>query len=318
MKKADIKPNSVYYVSQGAYNMHSVRQNIKTGYILTGDTIEWQPQFGDEERAEEWKVKYGDRYQLAYLDPSNFTVVTPDHTAMAFLAIDDAKTVADVIVEANPAGTEGYTDARNALRTRFPKAMGHSGIAADRLVRRIHVKQVEREIDQDAYWAKAQAEADAATQRVIDKAAADVAYTHYRKWEDAEYKANVMPVVQDALRRIPQGFMAVCKDTRYGALLQSKVDDALSTDHVGDTMEALHSDWGVSLKTDSTGNNPSVTFGRGMGSNGSEVELGMSFSTMLAMAFAWKTVYGDRDADDIVTEFAPTFDLTRPPAEARA
>ena len=313
MKKADIKPNSVYYVSQGAYNMHSVRQNIKTGYILTGDTIEWQPQFGDEERAEEWKVKYGDRYQLAYLDPSNFTVVTPDHTAMAFLAIDDAKTVVDVIVEANPAGTEGYTDVRNALRTRFPKAMGHSSITADRLVRRIHVKQVEREIDQDAYWAKAQADADAAAQRVIDKAAQKVAYGHYRKWADAEYRANVMPVVQEALRGIPHGFMAVCKDTRYGGSLQNKIDESI----IDGDFDALHREWGVNL-TDGDGDNPSVTFGRGMGSNGSEVEIGMSFSTMLAMAAAWKTVYGDRDADEVVAEFAPTFDLTRLPAEARA
>jgi len=304
MKKADIKPNSVYYVSQGTYNMNSVRQNIRSGYILTGDTIEWLPQYSTVERAEEWKVKYGERYQLAYLDPSNFTVVTPDHTAMAFLAIDDAKTVVDVIVEANGPGSDDYSDVRNALRTRFPKAMGHSSITADRLVSRIHVKQVEREIDQDAYWAKAQADADAATQRVIDKAAQKVAYGHYRKWADAEFVANVAPVVQDALRGIPQGFIDVVDNESF----QSKIVCD------GD-FDTLYNNWGVNL-TDNDGET-GVVFGQRTFSS-SEVEIGMSFSTMLAMAAAWKTAYGDRNADEVVAEFAPTFDLTRPPAEARA
>ena len=310
MKKADIKPNSVYYVSQGAYNM---LRTVRSGYILTGDTIEWMPSYSTVEHAEEMKAKYGERYQLAYLDPSNFTVVTPDHTAMAFLPLTDAEAVVDVIVEANGPGSDDYRDVRDALRTRFPLAMGHSRIIADSLNSRIHVKQVECEIDQDAYWAKAQADADAAAQRVIDKAAEEVAYGHYRKWADAEYKANVMPVIQEALRGIPQGFMAVCKDTRYGGSLQSKIDESITD---GD-FDALHREWGVTL-TDGDGDNPSVAFGRGMGSNGSEVEIGVSFSTMLAMAAAWKTVYGDRDADEVVAEFAPTFDLTRPPAEARA
>jgi hypothetical protein len=318
MKKADIKPNSVYYVSQGAYNPNSNHQNIRSGYILTGDTIEWMPMWGGE-TAESIKYNKETGSQFAYLDPSDFTVVTPDHTAMAFLAIDDVEVIIDTIVDAHGAGSEGYRAVRDALRTRFPRAMGSSRMRCDHLRSRIHVKQVEREIDQSEMWAKAQADADADAQRVIDKAAQDVAYEHYHVWHEAEYEANVMPVVQEALRRIPQGFMTACKDTRRGELLLSKIDDALSTDHVGDTMEALYSDWGVSLKTDSDGNNPSVIFGSGrMSSNGSEVEIGMSFSTMLAMAAAWKTVYGHRTADEVAAEFAPTFDLTRPPAEARA
>lgn len=313
MKKADIKPNSVYYVSQGAYNPNSNHQNIRSGYILTGDTITWMPMWGGE-TAESIKYNKETGSQFAYLDPSDFTVVTPDHTAMAFLAIDDVEVIIDTIIDAH--GTD--RDVRDELRDRFPKAMGSSRMRCDHLRSRIHVKQVECEIDQSEMWAKAQADADEKAQRVIDKAAQDVAYEHYHVWHDAEYETNVMPVVQEALRRIPQGFMTACKDTRGGALLQSKVDDALSTDHVGDTMEALYSDWGVSLKTDHDGDNPSVTFGRAWGHGDSEVEIGMSFSTMLAMAAAWKTVYGDRDADEVVAEFAPAFDLTRPPAEARA
>lgn len=310
MKKADIKPNSVYYVSQGAYNPNSVNQNIRSGYILTGDTIEWMPMWGGE-TAESIKYNKETGSQFAYLDPSDFTVVTPDHTAMAFLAIDDVEVIIDTIVDANLSGSGNYRAVRDALRTRFPKAMGSSRMRCDRLRSRIHVKQVEREIPQDAYWAKAQADVDAKAQRVIDEAAQDVAYEHYQKWADAEFVTNVAPVVQEALRRIPQGFLSAVTDSRAGVLLQSKVDESITD---GD-FDTLYTNWGVNLTVDD--GETGVVFGkRSFGKD--EVELGMSFSTMLAMAAAWSTVYGHRTADEVAAEFAPTFDLTRPPAEARA
>ena len=310
MKKADIKPNSVYYVSQGAYNPNSNHQNIRSGWILTGDTITWMPMWGGD-TAESIKYNKENGSQFAYLDPSDFTVVTPDHTAMAFLAIDDVEMIIDTIVDGTDVYSKEMRPVCDELRDRFPKAMGSSRMRCDRLLSRVHVKQVEREIYQDTYWAKAQADIDRKAQQVIDKAAQDVAYEHYRKWADAEFDTNVAPVVQDALRRIPQGFIGAVTDSRAGVSLQSKVDESITDG----SFDALYNNWGIKLIDDD--GETGVVFGkRSFGKD--EVELGMSFSTMLAMAAAWKTVYGDRDADEVVAEFAPTFDLTRPPAEARA
>jgi len=312
MKKADIRPNTIYHVSMSAqWVTHPHRTNFRSGYILTGDTIEWMPSYSTVEHAEEMKAKYGEGYQLAYLDPSNFTVVTPDHTAMKFVPLADAEIAVNAVVEASDVYSKDFRAIRDGLRAQFPEAMGNSRITADSQFGRVHVKQVEREIGQDAYWAKAQADADAAAQRVIDRAAQDVAYEHYQKWADAEFVVNVAPVVQDALRRIPHGFMAVCKDSRAGVSLQSKVDESITD---GD-FETLYTNWGINL-TDDNGETGVVFGKRSFGKD--EVELGMSFATMLAMAAAWKTVYGDRYPWEVVTEFAPTFDLTRPPAEARA
>lgn len=310
MKKADIKPNSVYYVSQGAYNPNSNHQNIRSGYILTGDTITWMPMWGgDTAESIQFNKEQGNHF--AYLDPSDFTVVTPDHTAMAFLAIDDVEVIIDTIVDGTDVYSKEMRLVEEALRDRFPKAMGSSRMRCDYLRSRIHVKQVEYEIDQPSYWTNAQADIDRAAQRVVDKAAQKVAYEHYRKWADAEFDTNVAPVVQDALRRIPQGFLSAVTDSRADVSLQSKVDESITDG----SFDALYNNWGINLYDED--GETGVVFGkRSFGKN--EVEIGMSFSTMLAMAAAWKTVYGDRDADEVVAEFAPTFDLTRPPAEARA
>jgi len=34
------------------------------------------------------------------------------------------------------------------------------------------------------------------------------------------------------------------------------------------------------------------------------------------MAAAWEKAYGDRPVDEVLAEFGPTFNLTRPPDEA--
>jgi len=338
MKKADIQPNTVYRVHQPA--------DCRTAYIRTATTIEWVPQYGDLERAIRDKEEYGEGFTLAYLSVDSFVTVTPDchkrefvehdvavaEMAASWEAADEKAALYSYAISEDEDDIEhlpklpGYVAGVDYTADEFKEAMKVHYEAMEvrysdmphrsyprcqnQVYGRPHTRHFDHSVDVEAYWNKAAADAAKAAQGRVDAAAAEVRHGHWQKWANAEYEANVVPVVQEALRAIPQGFVEATKydDYRKEWPLQKAIAETVDGD---DASYKVSRNWNVRLDVDNDGN-PFVDYYEGWYS----LKLELSFAAMTAMAAAWEKAYGDRPVDEVLAEFGPTFNLTRPPDEA--
>ena len=338
MKKADIQPNTVYRVHQPA--------DCRTAYIRTATTIEWVPQYGDLARAIRDKEGYGEGFTLAYLSVDSFVTVTPDFHKREFVEHDVA--VAEMAASWEAADekaalysyaiSEDEDDIKHlpklpgyvagvdytadefkeamkvhyeAMEVRYPD-MPHRSYprCQNQVYGRPHTRHFDHSVDVEAYWNKAAADAAKAAQDKVDAAAAKVRHGHWLEWANAEFEANVVPVVQEALQAIPQGFVEATEYDKYRKEwpLQKAIAETVDGD---DASYKVSRNWNVRLDVDNDGN-PFIDYDGGM----SSIRLELPLAAMLAMAAAWEKAYGDRPADEVLAEFGPTFNLTRPPNEA--
>jgi len=337
MKKADIEPNTVYRVYQPA--------DERTAYIRTATTIEWVPSWGDLESAIRDKEMHNTGYTLAYLSEDSFVTVTPDFHKREFVehaevvaqmaALHDAAKVKDDLHDYATSTHEddiehlpklpGYKEGVDytadefkeamsvhytAMKVRYPEMPHRYRRYSNQVYGRPHTRHFDHSIDVEAFWDKVDADAAAAAQREVDKAESEVRHGHWLEWANAEFEANVVPVVQEALRAIPQGFVEATKYDEYRKEWALKKVIAETVDGDDPSWKVSHN-WNVRLDVGDDGN-PFINYDGGM----SNLRLELPLAAMLAMAAAWEKAYGDRPADEVLAEFAPDFNLTRPPDEA--
>jgi hypothetical protein len=174
MKKADIKPNTIYLVED---------DNDLT-LVQTGDTFEFTTKY-------DWGSA-NDRAQRAYVSPDDFTVVVLDNTTQSAVTLE--------AMEAITQQYEGsYSERRKQEDAQFNKTAGRDYRWRSR-VYRLHVKQFVREVDVAVHYAE---QAAKVAEETKEKARADAR----RAWKAAEWDEKIVPIVAAAFSDIPQSFM---------------------------------------------------------------------------------------------------------------